>query len=956
MGKSIFANTCELKVRADMERRVVSGTLTFQSPDEKSATFSVRGLSSLSVNSDSIIEDGKMIVRGSKKFDIDFTLTVSDTKKESVIENDFIALIGNWYPIPDEGCFYTLTADLPANFRAVSESVKTESVSDAGRSHHTFHFPHSLDKITLIASADFVVKSAVQNQTEIFAYFFNKDSELAQTYLDYARGFIERYERLLGPYPYSRFSIVENRLPTGYSFPTYTLLGESVVHLPFIVKTSLGHEILHQWLGNSVFVKYSDGNWCEGLTTYLADYEYAAEAGDARSYRKNLLIDMHEGVRAINEIPLNRFESPSVGDSRPVGYAKSALFFHMLRRLVGDDTFYKSIRIFINKYKYQQASYLDIKKEFVDNIKNDNRQMVFEFFDRWISSTGLSDPRIRNINVEKDGDSFRLEITIDQLVPFLYLLPIRIITTEGVEEVNVRMEQRENSYKFRLSASPLEIVLDPQFEVARKLSNDELPARLSLMFQKRNRFVIGTGIPEGMIATLKREFPKDEFVAANSGKQSASNTNLILLGLEAAFTNMYFGEDLIEGDGRGLNIRLRKHPRFDEAVIGQMIANTPDEFSKAFHRIRHYGKYGRLRFENGRNTLKAMDSVPEGIRYRIAGDDSVDRLNATSINEILPLLRTTRVIFAGEIHDRYSHHMVQVELLRGMLKTGKRFAIGMEMFSKANQSSLDAFTNGDIGEGEFLKRSRYFEEWGFDYRLYRPVIEFAKRNRIRIIALNADRSLVSKVAREGVESLNPQERDTLPNRLDLSNRDYRDFIHEAFKIHGGVDESKFNNFHTAQIVRDETMARTASDFLQNNSDHSIVILAGGGHITGGWGIPNRIRRDTGLSNLIVMLDVPLIKNGADLFLYPQKIDFASTPVLGLILKEGKSGPVVGEVARDSAAEKHGLRIGDTLLSVNGSTLRDPMDLRIVLTLSEKSEIVLIVRRDSAELTIRITSR
>ncbi|HDY66683.1 MAG TPA: hypothetical protein ENH85_02705 [Candidatus Scalindua sp.] len=48
----------------------------------------------------------------------------------------------------------------------------------------------------------------------------------------------------------------------------YTLLGRTVIKMPFIVYTFLGHEIAHNWWGNSVFVDQEKGNWCEGLTTY----------------------------------------------------------------------------------------------------------------------------------------------------------------------------------------------------------------------------------------------------------------------------------------------------------------------------------------------------------------------------------------------------------------------------------------------------------------------------------------------------------------------------------------------------------------------------------------------------------------------------------------------------------------------------------------------------------------
>jgi hypothetical protein len=61
---------------------------------------------------------------------------------------------------------------------------------------------------------------------------------------------------VFGPYPFPKFAVVENFFPTGYGFPSYTLLGSTILRLPFILNTSLGHEIAHCWWGNGVFVNY----------------------------------------------------------------------------------------------------------------------------------------------------------------------------------------------------------------------------------------------------------------------------------------------------------------------------------------------------------------------------------------------------------------------------------------------------------------------------------------------------------------------------------------------------------------------------------------------------------------------------------------------------------------------------------------------------------------------------
>ncbi|MEF9437797.1 MAG: hypothetical protein L0922_03285, partial [Candidatus Mariimomonas ferrooxydans] len=191
-----------------------------------------------------------------------------------------VSLTSLWYPAPQRLSYYKLKVTLPEGYEAISEAETITKTVRNSSAEFTFNFPYPLDSVNLIASERFKIIKDRYGSTELYMYVFPEDLNLAETYLAFTKKYLLFYESLIGPYPYKRFSVVENFLPTGYSMPTFTLLGESVVRLPFIVETSLGHEILHQWFGNSVYTDYVHGNWAEGLTTYLADRLYKEQEGE----------------------------------------------------------------------------------------------------------------------------------------------------------------------------------------------------------------------------------------------------------------------------------------------------------------------------------------------------------------------------------------------------------------------------------------------------------------------------------------------------------------------------------------------------------------------------------------------------------------------------------------------------------------------------------------------------
>ena len=212
---------------------------------------------------------------------------------------------------------------------------------------------------------------------------------LAERYLEATATYLDLYSRLLGPYPYAKFALVENFWESGYGMPSFTLLGPQVIRLPFIVETSYPHEILHNWWGNGVYVDYATGNWSEGLTAYLADHLLAERRDGGDAYRRDALKGYADYVGKGQDFPLRDFRSRHSSASQAIGYGKATLFFHMLRRQLGDETFIAALRRFYADHRFRTAGYAELRQAFEQASGRD----LGAFFAAWTGQTGA--PRLR---------------------------------------------------------------------------------------------------------------------------------------------------------------------------------------------------------------------------------------------------------------------------------------------------------------------------------------------------------------------------------------------------------------------------------------------------------------------------------------------------------------------------------------------------------------------------------
>jgi uncharacterized iron-regulated protein len=208
-------------------------------------------------------------------------------------------------------------------------------------------------------------------------------------------------------------------------------------------------------------------------------------------------------------------------------------------------------------------------------------------------------------------------------------------------------------------------------------------------------------------------------------------------------------------------------------------------------------------------------------------------------------LKTADVIFVGEQHDDPQTHRVEHALLERLHPIfGSHLTLGMEMFERDQQASLDRYLSGGMDAAAFGKAVKLWPNYETDYR---PLVEFAKTHQVPVIGTNAPQRMVRQVGKEGLSllaKLLPEEKKTVASFVlapegDEYHRRFADVIGEGHGEGEAMDAGMIRRFYEAQCLRDDTMAETIS--RQREKGQTVLHINGAFHSDHGYGTVARLR-------------------------------------------------------------------------------------------------------------------
>jgi hypothetical protein len=544
-------------------------------------------------------------------------------------EGTFLGDGAYWYPVPAQvPARRMVKVSAPFGTEAITYGRRVSRENSGPVTRSVWEEGRPVGALTLCAGP-YRVGETSANGIPVYSYLYPGNSALSSRYLEAAAKYLVFYSSLFGPYPFEKFAVVENYFPTGYGFPSFTLLGGAVIRLPFIVDTSLPHEIAHSWWGNGVQVDVRGGNWCEGLVSYLADY-YLKErrsGAEAREQRRQLLIDYASLVTPANDFPLNQFASRVDPSSRAIGYGKAAMVFHMIRNRIGDRAFFEALREVGRDRMYRSASWSDFIRAFSRSSGSDQGA----FIGQWLTRTGGPRLALSDVTERREGGRWVVTGTIVQTPPLYDVaVPLRLQNSGTAVNEAVRVGSERTPFSISSSGTPQRVVLDPDADLFRVLSSQEIPVTVNSL--KGSTSLIGVitencrcdgdtfraflgslsqgsapvyrekeitardaeshdvvfcGMPEGRL--LPKALPDGVSIAANSFSVS--------------------GESYQAPDALLLLVTQRKGEGRVAALFDPL---SQDAAARYAPKITHYGKYGYLAFAGGANRAKGTPGPSDG--------------------------------------------------------------------------------------------------------------------------------------------------------------------------------------------------------------------------------------------------------------------------------------------------------------------------------------------------------
>ena len=338
-----------------------------------------------------------------------------------------------------------------------------------------------------------------------------------------------------------------------------------------------------------------------------------------------------------------------------------------------------------------------------------------------------------------------------------------------------------------------------------------------------------------------------------------------------------------------------------------------------------------------------------------------------SFQKMIKELKESEFIYVGETHNSLPMHDIQSKIIQALYEQDKNLSIGLEMFPVSFQEALNKWSMAILSKDEFIRESRWYVNWNFNFGFYEKIFKLAKNNKIPLYALNAPRAIIRKIRMKGWGKLSDNEKKAVP-KPDVSHEEHRVLIRTIFesmelphKMKGGDLDMVFEGLYRAQSAWDEVMAFNALQSREREG-RKMVVMVGSGHLLYNLGINRRAYKKNRLPfKTVICVVIPegkkSIKVARSLADYVWGINEEKMPIfpsIGLRFKkfDRLDNLVIESKPIDGISKNANFEKGDVVLSVDGNSFSDINELRIYLAeFNWDDEVKFCVLRNAQQLEV-----
>jgi tetratricopeptide (TPR) repeat protein len=378
-------------------------------------------------------------------------------------EGSYLLYVGRWFPVSEYGVnrfAASVSITVPSDEMVIASGKASNPVREAGKVTYAFQYDRSSFPGTVIAGR-YVVQPATAVGADITLYMKPGHESFAANYGEAAAKIMAFYSDKFGSLPNGHLDIaeIEDGTVNGYSAPGLVALASRLFSTQVKIQ-QLAQQISYQWWGESVSPASRNDFFLEdGLATYSAAL-YVQDSEDESAF-ENLMQETevgaltHEDVASIGQSAQLHEYTP---EYQSIVFQKGAMVLHMLRWVIGDEAFFKTLADMCKQYAGKSIS----TDQFQKLAEAASKQELTYFFAQWVTSTGV--PQFTRVwSVYRTAKGYQVVGKITQDLD-LFRMPVEVrVITEGSRPVTDRVPMVGTTANFTVNVRtrPTRVLVDP---------------------------------------------------------------------------------------------------------------------------------------------------------------------------------------------------------------------------------------------------------------------------------------------------------------------------------------------------------------------------------------------------------------------------------------------------------------------------------------------------------------